>query len=100
MSANERGSRGERFWSNSSFMFGETDELALAVGGERQAGLNIFGGEVREVRENLRLAHAAREVFQHVRYRHARSANSRFPAALARFDADDLAVIHGGMITK
>src|SRR5712691_6446220 len=100
MSASRRVSRGERFWSNSSFMFREGSEFALAVGGKRQTGLNVFGREVRELRQNLHFAHATREVFQHVGYRHSRSANGRFAAALARFDGDDLAIIHGGMITK
>ena len=71
-----------------------------AVGSKRQAGFNVFGREVREVCQNLRFAHAAGEVFEHVRDRHARSTNSRFAAALARFDGDDLAIIHVGMITK
>src|SRR6266852_5932424 len=100
MSAIKRASRGERFWSNSSFMFGEGGEFALAVGSKRQAGLNVFGCEVREVCQNLRFAHAAGEVFQHISDRHASSANRRFAAALARFDGDDLAIIHVGMITK
>jgi hypothetical protein len=81
-------------------MFWEAGKFALAVGSKRQAGLNVFGREVREVRQNLRFAHAAGEVFQHVGYRHPRSTNSRLAAALARFDGDDLAIIHVAMITK
>ena len=71
-----------------------------AVGSKRQAGFNVFGREVREVCQNLRFTHATGEIFEHVRYRHARAANSRFAAALARLNGDDLAIIHAGMITK
>jgi hypothetical protein len=33
-------------------------------------------------------------------FKHARAADGRFAAALARLDSNDLAVIHNGMITK
>lgn len=90
----------ERFWSNSSFMFWQRSKFALAVGSKRQTGLDIFWREIREVGQNLLFAHAAGEVFQHIRYSHSHSANGRFAATLARFDCDDLAIIHAGMITK
>ncbi len=45
-------------------------------------------------------AHPAGEVLQHVRDGHSGFANSRFAAAFARFDGDDLAIIHEAMITK
>ena len=81
-------------------MFGEGSEFALAVGSKRQTGFNIFSREVREVRQNFRFGHAAGKVFEHIRHGHSRSANSRFAAALTRFDGNDLAIIHVAMITK
>jgi hypothetical protein len=67
---------------------------------KRQASLNVFSGEVREVRQNFRFGHAAGKVLKHICYGYSRSANSRFAAALAGFDGDDLAIIHVAMITK
>src|SRR5207245_8682383 len=100
MSASKRGRRGERFWSNSSFMFGERSKFALAIGSKRQTCFDILLREVREVCQNLFFAHATGEVFQHVGHSHSRSSDSRFAATPARFDGDDLAIIHAGMITK
>ena len=76
-------------------MFGEGSEFALSVSRERQTRLDIFFREVREIRENFFLAHAAGEIFQHVRYSHSGSANGRLAASLARLDTNNLAVIHG-----
>jgi hypothetical protein len=81
-------------------MLRQRSKFALAVGSKCQTRLDVLGREIREVRQNLRFTHAAGEIFEHVRYRHSHSANYRFAAALARFDCDDLAVVHAGMITK
>src|ERR1044072_3293777 len=98
MSASHRTRRGETFWSNSSFIGRQCCQPALAVGGEGETRLDVFSGQVGEVRENLLLSHPACEIFQNVRDRHARSAYAGLAAALARLDGDYLAVVHGPMI--
>ena len=40
----------------------DTHNPALALGGERQAGADVLAGELREVREDLVLAHPGRKV--------------------------------------
>src|SRR5436190_24303969 len=100
MSANKRERRGERFWSNSSFMFGEGSKFALAFSSEREASLDILFCQIREISQNFFLTHPAGEIFQHIGDRHSGSADCRFPAAFARLDRDDLAIIHVRIITK
>src|SRR5947207_299448 len=100
MSARSRGRRGERFWSNSSFICGQGRQSPLAVGGERQASAATFGSEIGKLRENLLLGHPARQVLQHVRYGHAHAADAGLAAALARLDCDDLSVVHNEMIAE
>ncbi len=81
-------------------MFGEGSEFSFAVGSKRQAGFNVLSGEVGKVRQNFFFAHAAGKVFEYIRHGHSSSANSWLAAAFARFDGDDLAIIHMAMITK
>ena len=81
-------------------MFGEGCEFSFAVGRKRQTSFDVFGGEVREVRQNFRFAHATGKVFEYIRHGHSRSTNSWLAAAFAGFDGDDLAIIDVVMIAK
>ena len=58
-------SAGDRFSSNSSFMRGEHQPL-LSIGSKRQAGEDVFFGEVWKVPQYFFLAHAGSEVVQDV----------------------------------
>src|SRR5687767_4838663 len=94
MSASKRTKRGERFWSNSSFILGQGSQPAFSVSRKRQAGLYIFRGKVWEVCKNLLLGHPRSQVFQDVGHRHSCAANVWFTATLTRLNSDDLAIIH------
>lgn len=58
-----------------------------------EARLNVFLREVGIVFDDFLPAHARRNPARHVADRDAQSANARFPAALARLDGDDFAVV-------
>lgn len=81
-------------------MFGQCCEFALAVSSKGQTGLNVLGGEVWEVGQNLFVAHAAREIFQDIRNSHSHPANTGFAATFSRLDGNELAIIHAVMIAK
>src|SRR5207245_9945531 len=50
---------------------------ALALGGERQARADVLAGKLREVGQDLVLAHAGRKVGQDIADRDARAAHAR-----------------------
>src|SRR5215211_6458092 len=100
MSARCHTRRWEMFWSNSSFIRRQRREPSLAVCGEGQTRLDVFGGQVGEICENLLLRHPAGEIFQYVGDGHAHAADAGFAAALAGLDGDDLAVVHAWMIAE
>ena len=67
---------------------------ALPVGGVSEAGLNVFGCQIREVGKNLLRRHSGCEVLQHVVDRYPHAADAGFAAALSRFNGDDVATVH------
>jgi len=60
-------------------------ELALTVGGIRQAGSNIFFSEFRIVVESRFIHHSRGQPTEHVRDRNTHPANRWSPTALAGF---------------
>ena len=44
------------------------------------------------------MAHPARQVFQHIINRDAKSSNAWLPSALSRLQSDDLGVVHSSII--
>lgn len=70
-------------------------ELTLAIGGKCKAGADVFFGEVREILENLFVAHAASQVLEDVIDRDAEATDTRLTASLARLDRNDLGIVHG-----
>jgi hypothetical protein len=75
-------------------MFWYRYEFSLPVSGKCQAGFDIVSGEIGKVGQDFCLRHSSGQVLENVSYSHPRSANSRFAAPLARFNGDDLAIIH------
>lgn len=67
---------------------------AFAVSGVSQACLNVLDGEVGKVLQNLLLRHAGGEVIQHIVHGYAHAADAGFSSVLARFDRDDVTIIH------
>jgi hypothetical protein len=63
-------------------------------GGERQAGADVFGRQLGEVRQRVFHTHAAGQVIQHVAHGDAHAADARLPAPLARFDRDESGAVH------
>ena len=70
------------------------NEPALSIGSKGKAGTNIFDGQFGEITEYFFGCHARRQVLQHVLYRDPHPADAGFPATCARFDSNDLRVIH------
>ena len=65
----------------------------LPVRRESESGLDVPGGEFREVGDNIRMRHAGRQPRQYVIHRNAHVPDARFPAPFSGFDGDALAVI-------
>jgi len=82
-----------RFSSKSSFT-GYKSSLALPICGKSQARTNVLLGKVREIAQNLLVAHAGCEIIENVVNSDSQAPNARLAAALARFDGDDLGIIH------
>ena len=68
--------------------------VLLPIRRELKARLNVFLGEVGEVLNDFCSTHACRHLAQHVADGDAQSANARLPAAFARLNGDDFAVVH------
>ena len=56
--------------------------------------LNVFLCKIRKILDDFFFAHTRRKPAEHVADSDAQAANGRFPAALARLDGDDFAVVH------
>src|SRR6186713_364284 len=74
--------------AESKVAFREGDERPFAVRGEGEAGADVLGFKVREVREDLGFRHAGREVVENVIDRDPQAANARLAAALGGVDGD------------
>jgi hypothetical protein len=69
-------------------------ERAFTIGCKRKAGANVLFGEVRKVSQQLLMRHAACQILQYVRDRHACPPDARFAASLVWLNRDDLVVVH------
>lgn len=58
------------------------DELPFPIGREREAGADVFAGEVGEITQNVLLCHARGQVLEHVIQRDPQSADTRLPPSL------------------
>lgn len=72
--------------------------LVLAVGGVGEARADVRLVQLGEVRDNLRVRHAARQPAQHIRHRDAHPAHARFATPLARLKSDYALVVHDGKL--
>src|SRR5689334_10995302 len=88
-----RGSLGERFSSNSSFI-GNHCQPAFAVSGKGKTSLNVFGGQVRKVIQDFLHAHSPTKIIKDIRHSDARAAYAGFAATNAWVDADAIFVVH------
>lgn len=70
------------------------DHPMLALRQIAEAGENILVCEVRKITEDLLLIHSGGKIRKHVVHRDAHATNARLPTPLARFDRDDLTVLH------
>ncbi|MGH7572648.1 MAG: hypothetical protein ACREMK_12515, partial [Gemmatimonadota bacterium] len=59
-----------------------------------EAGANVLGPELGEIREDLLLDHASGEIGEHITDRDASAANDRLPEADLGVDDDALTVIN------
>lgn len=74
--------------------FGKNRQPALAIGSEGQACTDVLLSQVGELFDQLLMCHAARQIFEYIGNRHASAADAGLPAALVRFNSDDLVIIH------
>src|SRR5258706_11028681 len=72
----------------------DRSEPSFTIGGERETCLDVLARQIRKVGEDLFDRHPRSEVTQQVGYGDPHSADARLAATLARFDGDDLAVVH------
>lgn len=63
------------------------------MGGVGPARLHVLSGQVGRIGENVRHAHPAGEVVQHIADNEAQASDAGLAAALARLDGDSLAVL-------
>ncbi len=70
------------------------EQLPLAVRRVAQAGADVMSGQVREVVEDLPLAHPGRQIGEPGVDRDPQPADARLAAPLARVDRDELPLIH------
>lgn len=54
-------------------------EFPFSVGGEGQAGFDIFWFKIRKIRENLLLGHACSEILSHVIHRNPKPSYAGLP---------------------
>ena len=64
------------------------------VSGVSEAGANVFLCEIGKVAKDILMRHARSQILEHIVHGDAQTANARFAQALARFNCDDLGVIH------
>jgi len=69
-------------------------QTAVTISGERKAGLNVLGGEIRKVVQYFGDGHAASEIVKNVGNGDTRAPNARFPAANARVNRNPFSIIH------
>ncbi len=62
---------------------------------ESETGPDILDREFRKVCQNLVNTHSTGQIFRHVSHGDAHAANARLPAAIARFDGDEITVFLG-----
>src|SRR5262245_15640135 len=82
-----------RFSSKSSFIRNNS-QPAFTVGGEGKTGLDVFGGQVREVVEDFLYGHTSTEIIKNVRHGDARAAYRGLAASNARINCDAISTIH------
>jgi len=73
---------------------GDAEDPALAFRGERKTGTDVVARQLREIGEDVGLAHARRQVRQDVPDGDAGPADARLPEANLRVDRDPAPVIH------
>lgn len=65
----------------------------FAIGSEGQRRLDILGGEFREIREDLVIAHASGQPAKDIIHRDAHVSDAGFSTTFTGFDRDALAII-------
>jgi hypothetical protein len=65
----------------------------FAIGSEGQGGLDIFGGELRKIGQDFRIAHASGQPAKNIIHRDPHVSDAGFSATFTGFDRDALAVI-------
>lgn len=73
---------------------GDNPQSALAVGGEGQAGADVFHRQVGKISKNFLGRHAGGQIFQYIPNRHPQSTNTRLTPSLAGFNGNQVGVIH------
>src|SRR5436190_21642196 len=98
MSARPSTSLAARFSSKRSLTKGsgnrDADKPAFALGGEFQAASDIFTSQLREIRNDLRLRHARRQIGKHIAHGKARAAHARLTEAHLRINDYAITVFH------
>ncbi len=72
----------------------------FAIGSEGQGSLDILGGELREIREDLGIAHACRQPAKNIIHRDAHVPDAGFSTTFAGFDRDALAIMVRRHVSK
>ena len=67
--------------------------MMFTIGREGQSRLDILGGEFREIREDLVIAHAGRQPAKNIIHRDPHVSNTGLSTTFAGFDRDALAIM-------
>ena len=67
--------------------------MMFAIGREGQSSLDILGGELREVRENLVIAHASRQPAKNIIHRDPHVSDTGLSTTFTGFYRDALAIM-------
>jgi hypothetical protein len=69
-------------------------QFAFAIRGVRQASTDILIRQIGKFAQDIPMTHPARQVFQHIIDRDAKSSDAWLPSALSCLQSDDLGVVH------
>ncbi len=73
---------------------GDNPQAPLAVGGKRQTGPDVLGGQIREVTEDFLDRHSRGKIVKHIPDGDAQPADAGLAAPLVRLNCNKLRVIH------
>ena len=76
----------------------ERAKPALPFGGVGEASADVVARQLGEIRQNLRLRHAARQIAEDIANRNAGTSNARLAKSDGRIHSDSVEQVHHGSL--